>query len=100
MNILRSGLILSLFLAGLAIGDMSFARPAEQQAQQAQQLTPQFYRRNCMMCHKTAVPEGLDPSIVAGVQPIHPTRSRDVMPDTKCWRRCEKCWPQTAKSQR
>lgn len=55
-------------------------------------LTPQFYQKNCMMCHKTAIPEGLDPAILEGVRPAHPTKSRDVMPNTTCWRRCEKCW--------
>lgn len=94
MRSLASGLLLSLLMAGLIGTDPAFAKPQEPV------LTPQFYRRNCMMCHKTAVPEGLDPAITAGVRPPHPTRSRDAMPGVTCWRRCEKCWPHPGKTSR
>ena len=94
MRSLPCSLWLLLLPAALIGSDPLFAKPREPE------LTPQFYRRNCMMCHKTAVPEGLDPAITAGVRPAHPTRSRDVMPDVKCWRRCEKCWPHPGKARR
>jgi len=94
MRPLSSSLLLSLVLLGLIGADPAFAKPPEPE------LTPQSYRRNCMMCHKTAVPEGLDPAITAGVRPPHPTRARDAMPDVKCWRRCEKCWPHPSKVKR
>jgi hypothetical protein len=94
MRSLLSGLLLSLLAVASIGADPAFARPQEQT------LTPQSYRRNCMMCHKTAVPEGVDPAILAGVQPSHPTRARDAMPGVTCWRRCEKCWPQPKKTRR
>lgn len=63
-------------------------------------LTRETYRQRCLLCHKVP-PDGIAPEIVAGLalRPGGP-RARDLMPNTTCWRRCEKCWsePQAAYS--
>ncbi|ABQ70711.1 hypothetical protein Swit_4373 [Rhizorhabdus wittichii RW1] len=63
-------------------------------------LTRETYRQRCLLCHKVP-PDGIAPEIVAGLA-LHPggPRARDLMPNTTCWRRCEKCWsePQAAYS--
>jgi hypothetical protein len=55
-------------------------------------LTRESYRRNCLLCHKYAAPEGVAPEILAGLHPVPGLRPSDVLPrDLHCWRRCEKC---------
>ena len=62
--------------------------------QKPETLTPQIYRQRCLFCHKSAAPEGLAPEILIGLSPPPGVKPADVMPNIKCWRRCEKCWPQ------
>ena len=62
--------------------------------QKPETLTPQIYRQRCLFCHKSAAPEGVAPEILIGLNPPPGVRPADVMPNIKCWRRCEKCWPQ------
>lgn len=57
-------------------------------------LTAQTYRQRCLFCHKSAAPEGVAPEILIGLHPTPGVRPADVMPNIKCWRRCEKCWQQ------
>jgi hypothetical protein len=55
-------------------------------------LTRESYRRNCLLCHKYAAPEGVSQEILAGLHPVPGLRPRDALPrDLHCWRRCEKC---------
>lgn len=60
------------------------------------ELTRETYRERCLLCHKVP-PDGISPEITAGFAPHSGPRARDVMPNTTCWRRCEKCWPEPAK---
>ena len=62
--------------------------------QKPETLTPQIYRQRCLFCHKSAAPEGVAPEILIGLNPPPGVRPADVMPNIKCWRRCEKFWPQ------
>lgn len=79
----------------------AFAQPVTAMPHQPQQtLTPQIYRQRCLFCHKSAAPEGVAPEILIGLSPPPGVRPADVMPDTKCWRRCEKCWPQASAPRR
>lgn len=57
-------------------------------------LTPEAYRKHCMLCHKSTAPEGIAPEILAGLHSAPGKTARDAMPNTACWRRCTKCWPQ------
>jgi hypothetical protein len=59
-------------------------------------LTPESYRRKCLMCHSRAAPEGVSPEILAGLRPEPGLRPADVMPGVTCWRRCTTCWGSTA----
>jgi len=54
-------------------------------------LTPASYRRNCLMCHHSAAPEGVSPEILAGLRPVPGLRPREALPGLVCWRRCEAC---------
>lgn len=63
-------------------------------------LTAADYRRHCLLCHKAAPPEGIAPEIVAGLGAGHGPSAAELMPNTICWRRCEKCWPQTPAKKR
>jgi hypothetical protein len=56
-------------------------------------LTRETYRQRCLLCHKVP-PDGIAPEIVAGLAVRPGPRARDLMPNTTCWRRCEKCWPE------
>jgi hypothetical protein len=55
-------------------------------------LTPESYRRKCLMCHSRAAPEGVSSEILAGLRPEPGLRPADVMPGVTCWRRCTTCW--------
>lgn len=75
--------------------------PAAAMPNQSQQtLTPQIYRQRCLFCHKSAAPEGVAPEILVGLHPPPGVKPADVMPDIKCWRRCEKCWPEKSATRR
>jgi hypothetical protein len=54
-------------------------------------LTPASYRRNCLMCHHSAAPEGVSAEILAGLRPVPGLRPREALPGLICWRRCEAC---------
>ena len=55
-------------------------------------LTRASFRRNCLMCHSSAAPEGVSPEILAGLHPIPGLKPRDAMPPSIiCWRRCDAC---------
>lgn len=54
-------------------------------------LTRESYRRNCLMCHHSAAPEGISPEIMEGLQPVPGLRPREALPGLVCWRRCEAC---------
>lgn len=55
-------------------------------------LTPDAFRRKCLMCHSRAAPEGVSPGILAGLRPEPGLRPADAMPGVLCWRRCTTCW--------
>lgn len=54
-------------------------------------LTRERFRRNCLMCHNRAAPEGIAPDILAGLYPEPGKAPRDMMPGLVCWRRCTAC---------
>jgi hypothetical protein len=54
-------------------------------------LTPASYRRNCLMCHHSAAPEGVSAQILAGLRPVPGLKPREALPGLVCWRRCEAC---------
>jgi len=85
----RAGLAATLGIGLLAI---VAAVPAAAQEDHST-LTPESYRRNCLMCHSRAAPEGVSPEILAGLHPVAGLKPRDAMPTLTCWRRCERCWP-------
>ncbi len=74
-------------LLGAIINSPAVGRPAKNT------LTRESYQKNCLLCHKTA-PYGIAPEIVAGLAVRDGPSARELMPNTKCWRRCVKCWPQ------
>jgi hypothetical protein len=55
-------------------------------------LTRASFRRNCVMCHSRAAPEGVAPEILAGLHPEPGLRPAQAMPNVVCWRRCTTCW--------
>ncbi|CAN5146549.1 hypothetical protein BH10PSE12_BH10PSE12_16920 [soil metagenome] len=56
-------------------------------------LTRAKFRRDCLMCHSKAAPEGISPEIMAGLHPVPGLKPAVAMPTLICWRRCEKCFP-------
>jgi hypothetical protein len=54
-------------------------------------LTRASFRRNCLLCHHSAAPEGISPEIMAGLTPVPGLKPRDAMPGVVCQRRCEAC---------
>jgi hypothetical protein len=54
-------------------------------------LTRERFRRNCLMCHNRAAPEGIAPEIMAGLYPEPGKAPRTMMPGLVCWRRCTAC---------
>lgn len=56
------------------------------------ELTPESFRRKCLLCHSRAAPEGVSPEILAGLRPEPGLRPADAMPGVLCWRRCTTCW--------
>jgi len=56
-------------------------------------LTRERYRRNFLMCHSRAAPEGVSKEILAGLHPEPGLRPADAMPSLTCLRRCTACWP-------
>ena len=55
-------------------------------------LTRSSFRRNCLLCHSAAQPEGVSPDILAGLHASAPgVKPRDAMPGILCQRRCEAC---------
>ncbi|WP_174273103.1 hypothetical protein [Sphingomonas bacterium] len=55
-------------------------------------LTRASFRRNCLLCHSAAAPEGVAPEILSGLHASSPgVKPRDAMPGVICQRRCEAC---------
>jgi hypothetical protein len=81
-------------LCALAAALLPAAALAEEHPANAT-LTARSYRQHCLLCHKSAAPEGVAAEILTGLHPTPGLKPAALMPDTKCWRRCEKCWPQT-----
>ena len=55
-------------------------------------LTRASFRRNCLLCHSAAQPEGVSPEILEGLHASAPgVKPRDAMPGISCQRRCEAC---------
>jgi hypothetical protein len=54
-------------------------------------LTRASFRRNCLLCHAEAAPEGISPEIMAGLTPVPGLKPRDAMPGVVCLRRCDAC---------
>lgn len=73
------------------LGPITVSPAASRPAQNT--LTRESYQKNCLLCHK-APPYGIAPEIVAGLAMRDGPSARELMPNTKCWRRCVKCWPQ------
>lgn len=81
--------LLAIFAAPLA---MLFVLPGAAIGQEDHSgLTRESYRRNCLMCHHSAAPEGVSAEIMKGLTPVPGLRPRDALPGLVCWRRCEKC---------
>lgn len=80
--------------AGVLLGGVQ--QLAANKPAQHMEITRETYRQRCLLCHKVP-PDGIAPEITAGLAPHSGPRARDVMPNTTCWRRCEKCWPEPAK---
>lgn len=88
------------YLAIFPLLGLATALPVPVAAKPQQTLTPKIYRQRCLFCHKSAAPEGLAPEILVGLHPPPGVKPADVMPNIKCWRRCEKCWPETSATRR
>lgn len=83
------GAALALTLAvGVAQGA---SQPAPPSAEDHSGLTRERFRRNCLMCHNRAAPEGIAPEIMAGLYPEPGKAPREMMPGLVCWRRCTAC---------
>lgn len=65
--------------------------PAPPSAEDHSGLTRERFRRNCLMCHNRAAPEGIAPEIMAGLYPEPGKAPREMMPGLVCWRRCTAC---------
>lgn len=77
-------LLVAALLAGTICSSAS-ARPRQEV------LTREGYRQHCLLCHKVP-PYGIAPEIVAGLAVRPGVSPSDLMPNTRCWRRCVKCW--------
>jgi mono/diheme cytochrome c family protein len=79
----------------IAIGLLAAAIAALPQPAIAQEdhsgLTRASFRRNCLLCHHSAAPEGVSPEIMAGLNPVPGLKPRDAMPGVLCQRRCDAC---------
>ena len=79
----------------VAIGLLGLAMAALPQRAAAQEdhsgLTRASFRRNCLLCHHSAAPEGVSPDIMAGLTPVPGLKPRDAMPGVVCQRRCDPC---------
>ena len=76
--------VLPLFIAALA-------GPAAAQEDHSG-LTRASFRRNCLLCHSAAQPEGVSPDILKGLNASAPgIKPRDAMPGISCQRRCDAC---------
>jgi mono/diheme cytochrome c family protein len=80
-------------VAALALTIAVIAPSAAAAQEDHSHLTRASFRRNCLMCHGRAAPEGVSPEILAGLHPVPGLRPRDAMPNLTCWRRCTTCWP-------
>ena len=81
----------ALFAIGLlAVGIAALPQPAIAQEDHSG-LTRASFRRNCLLCHHSAAPEGVSPEIMAGLNPVPGLKPRDAMPGVVCQRRCEAC---------
>lgn len=67
------------------------AQPATPVVEDHSGLTRERFRRNCLMCHNRAAPEGIAPEIMAGLYPEPGKAPREMMPGLVCWRRCTAC---------
>jgi len=74
----------------LAVALVASPRPASAQEDHSG-LTRASFRRNCLLCHAYAAPEGVSPEILAGLTPVPGLKPRDAMPGISCLRRCEAC---------
>jgi hypothetical protein len=87
------GAALAMTLAGgMAQGMAQGAtQPAPSMVEDHSGLTRERFRRNCLMCHNRAAPEGIAPEIMAGLYPEPGKAPREMMPGLVCWRRCTAC---------
>jgi len=86
----RRSRLLALLVGVAALPCMAFADVSAHQRKQAV-LTRETYRQRCLLCHKLP-PDGIAPEIVAGLAVRPGPTAGELMPNTRCWRRCEKCW--------
>lgn len=65
-------------------------------------LTRASFRRNCLLCHSAAQPEGVSAEILEGLHASAPgVKPRDAMPGIACQRRCDACkLPESTVAQR
>lgn len=85
----------------LSVAGLMLAMPTPVRAQEDHSgLTRAEYRRNCLMCHSRAAPEGVSPEILAGLHPEPGLAPAVAMPGVTCWRRCTTCWPQDVRVKR
>lgn len=86
------------FLAGGALVLFCASLPRLAAAQEDHSgLTRESYRRNCLMCHSRAAPEGIAPDLLVGLRPEPGLLPAQAMPGVVCWRRCTTCWPANSK---
>jgi hypothetical protein len=91
----------SLAFIGLAIC-VSMAMPLRPATAQEDHsgLTRAKFRRDCLMCHSKAAPEGISPEIMAGLHPVPGLKPAVAMPTLLCWRRCVECFPKEPPEQK
>jgi len=89
---LGAGVVALALVGGVAAAQPAPPAPAAAQAAEDHTgLTRERFRRNCLMCHDRAAPEGIAPEIMAGLYPEPGKAPRDMMPGLVCWRRCTAC---------
>lgn len=87
LRVARRTMLLSLVPAAALLAPGHAATPEDHSG-----LTRESYRRNCLLCHSQAAPEGVSPEILAGLTPVPGLRPADLMsPTIRCQRRCDAC---------
>lgn len=100
---IRARLRRAVWVAAFALPPILAALPGAARAQEDHsELTRASFRRNCLLCHSAAQPEGVSAEILEGLHASAPgVKPRDAMPGISCQRRCDACKvPEPATAQR